>query len=297
MGRSLLEPTVRLLNHTEVVYAPGDRALARDLFRAVGCRVLDPQEESGPDDLGAAAGPYLIVFVEPDSADLIDNVLYASEVPPAQWAFEQAIAERVVDDDGLRAALDGYNASFHSYPQGMTHFGIAMNEGQLDAALDAIAASPQFEGRLAGDGRVPSRRSRVGRPPRDPGVPPDRHHLDRAAHRGPADRAAGPARLGRGPTIVEPELWDADAFRARVRAWLDSAWRTARDRAAPESPGDRGRVRRRRARRDGVRARAVGAPGSRACRCRPSTAAVGCRSTRNGSSTRRCRRTRIPART
>jgi hypothetical protein len=148
MGRSLLEPTVRLLNHTEVVYAPGDRALARDLFRAVGCRVLDPQEESGPDDLGAAAGPYLIVFVEPGSADLIDNVLYASEVPPSQWAFEQAIAERVVDDDGLRAALDGYNASFHSYPQGMTHFGIAMNEGQLDAALDTIAASPQFEGRL-----------------------------------------------------------------------------------------------------------------------------------------------------
>jgi hypothetical protein len=148
MGRSLLEPTVRLLNHTEVVYAPGDRALARDLFRAVGCRVLDPQEESGPDDLGAAAGPYLIVFVEPDSVDLIDNVLYASEVPPAQWAFEQAIAERVVDDDGLRSALDGYNASFQSYPQGMTHFGIAMNAGQLDAALDAIAASPQFEGRL-----------------------------------------------------------------------------------------------------------------------------------------------------
>jgi hypothetical protein len=37
MGRSLLEPTVRLLNHTEVVYAGGPR-LARDLFRAVGCR-------------------------------------------------------------------------------------------------------------------------------------------------------------------------------------------------------------------------------------------------------------------
>src|SRR3982751_4251591 len=103
MGRSLLEPTVRLLNHTEMVYAPGDRSLARDLFRAVGCRVLDPQEESGPDDLGAAAGPYLIVFVEPDSSDLIDNVLYASEVPPSQWALETELRARLDTDESLRS--------------------------------------------------------------------------------------------------------------------------------------------------------------------------------------------------
>lgn len=148
MGRSLLEPSVRLLNHTEMVYAPGDRTLARELFRAVGCRVLDPQEESGPDDLGAAAGPYLIVFVDPESTDLIDNVLYASEVPPAQWAFEQAIAGRVEDDDELRSALDAYNASFHTFPQGMTHFGIAMNERQLDDCLARIGATPEFSGRL-----------------------------------------------------------------------------------------------------------------------------------------------------
>ena len=55
MGRSVLQPTSRLLNHSEVFYAPGDRALARELFRAIGCRVLDPQEEEGPPDLGAAA--------------------------------------------------------------------------------------------------------------------------------------------------------------------------------------------------------------------------------------------------
>src|SRR4029079_9160070 len=103
---------------------------------------------AGPHYLGDAAGPYLIVFVEPDSPDLIDSVLYASEVPPAQWAFEQAIAERVADDDGLRAALDGYHASFHTHPPGMHHFGIAMSETQLEAALGAIAAAPQFEGRL-----------------------------------------------------------------------------------------------------------------------------------------------------
>ena len=147
MARSVPETGNRLLNHTELVYGPGDRALARDLLRAIGCRVLDPQEETGPDDLGAAAGPYLIVFVEPESTDLIDNMLYASEVPPAQWAFEQAIASRLSDDDDLRAARDGFDECFRAYPQGMTHFGIALSEPQLDAALEAVA-DPRFDGRV-----------------------------------------------------------------------------------------------------------------------------------------------------
>ena len=148
MGRSVLQPSSRLLNHTEMFYAPGDRALARELFRAIGCRVLDPQEEAGPDDLGAAAGPYLIVFVDPDSTDLIDNVLYASEVEPAQWEFEQQLQARLASDAGLQASFDAFNASFVRYPQGMTHFGVAMNEQQLDAALDRIANTPEFAGRL-----------------------------------------------------------------------------------------------------------------------------------------------------
>ena len=148
MGRSVLQPSTRILNHTEMVYAPGDRALARELFRAIGCRVLDPQEETGPDDLGAAAGPYLIVFVDPDSTDLIDNVLYASEVPPAQWGLETQLRARIDSDDSLRASYDAFTSSFESYPQGMTHFGVAMNEEQLDAALDRIASTPAFDGRL-----------------------------------------------------------------------------------------------------------------------------------------------------
>jgi len=63
MGRTVLQPTSRLLNHSEVFHAPGDRALARELFRATG--------------------PYLITFVDPKSTDLIDNVMYAPEVEPA----------------------------------------------------------------------------------------------------------------------------------------------------------------------------------------------------------------------
>src|SRR4051812_33925299 len=102
MGRATIAPSTRLLNHAETVYAPGDRAAARELFRAIGCRVLDPQEEDGPSDLGEAAWPYLIVFVDPESTDLIDNVLYSSEVQPEQWALEQVLRERRDADPALR---------------------------------------------------------------------------------------------------------------------------------------------------------------------------------------------------
>src|SRR5206468_3772924 len=136
--QSLLKPTLRLLNHTAVVYPPGERALARDLLETLGFRVLDPQD---PDHVGVGSGHWLVAFVDPDSTDVFDNIIYAGEVPAAQWEYEQALAERVAGDDGLRAALDGYNASFRGFPEGMAHFGITMDERQLDATLATIEGS------------------------------------------------------------------------------------------------------------------------------------------------------------
>lgn len=149
MGRGLREPSFRLLNHNELFYAPGDRALARDLFRAIGCRVLDPQEEEGPSDLGPAAGPYLIVFVDPESGDLIDNVLYASEVPPEQWRFEQALRARIEGDASLCAAFEEYRACFARQPQAMTHLGLSMSETELGAAIGRIRSNAALASRVA----------------------------------------------------------------------------------------------------------------------------------------------------
>lgn len=148
MGRAILQPTSRLLNHNEMFYAPGDRGLVRDLFRAIGCRVLDPQEEDGPSDLGPAANPYLIVFIEPTSTDLFDNVLYASEVEPDQWAFEQALRKQIAADGALRASHEKFEACFARYPQGMQHFGLAMTEAQIEAAFERIRSNPAFENRV-----------------------------------------------------------------------------------------------------------------------------------------------------
>lgn len=148
MGRSPIPPSSRLLNHSEMFYAPGDRAAARALFRAIGCRVLDPQEEQGPADLGPAAGPYLIIFVDPASRDLIDNVMYCSEVDPAQWRLEQALRERIACDDALRSHYAAYEASFERYPQGMTHVGVAMSEEGLGRAFEALMQAPELAGRV-----------------------------------------------------------------------------------------------------------------------------------------------------
>ncbi|MEZ4333343.1 MAG: hypothetical protein R3F35_16390 [Myxococcota bacterium] len=148
MGRTALPPSARLLNHAEMFYAPGDRAAARALFRAIGCRVLDPQEEAGPADLGPAAGPYLIVFVDPERKDLIDNVMYCSEVDPAQWRLEQGLRAAIEKDAGLRARYDAYQTSFASQPQAMTHVGVALGEDGLARAFEALQQAPELAGRV-----------------------------------------------------------------------------------------------------------------------------------------------------
>lgn len=138
----------RRLNHCELFYAPGDRAAARALFRAIGCRVLDPQEEEGPADLGPAAAPYLIVFVDPSSTDLIDDVIYCSEVDPAQWELEQVLRERIAKDASLGSRFAAYEAVFARHPQAMTHVGVALSELGLARAFDALERAPELAGRV-----------------------------------------------------------------------------------------------------------------------------------------------------
>ena len=70
-----------------------------------------------PTTLVQPPSTYLIIFVEPDSADLIDNALYALEVPAAEWRSGTALREASLQNRSLREAFDGYNTSFLSYPR------------------------------------------------------------------------------------------------------------------------------------------------------------------------------------
>ena len=157
MARALAAPHARLLNHAEFVYAPGDRALTSRLFEALGCRVVDPQRGTSPDNLGPAASPYLIIYLDRGDDDVIDNVFYASEVTPAQWRFELALREQLASDAPLAEAARTQRAQFARTPHAMTHLGLALpSVSELEAAVDTLAKDETLAPRV--------QRSKIYRP-------------------------------------------------------------------------------------------------------------------------------------
>jgi hypothetical protein len=138
-----------MLNHLELFYAPGERGLARILLECLGFRVLDPQTDPIPANLGPAAAPFLIVYLDPDDDDVIDNVLYASEAPPEQQRFESALAERFAQDQDLAALHQDLRDAFARNPQAMTHFGVGYPSArEIQTALARLEATPELEGRM-----------------------------------------------------------------------------------------------------------------------------------------------------
>ncbi|MBW2424328.1 MAG: hypothetical protein JRG86_08770 [Deltaproteobacteria bacterium] len=148
--RPLTRPGVRMLNHVELVYPPGERRLARLLLECLGFRVVDPQKDPVPEELGPAAGPYLIVFLDREDESVFDNVIYASEVREEQWRFESAIRDRLKKDEKLAELHEGLRDAFANIPQAMTHFGVAFpSADEVEQAMKRIAATPELEGRVS----------------------------------------------------------------------------------------------------------------------------------------------------
>ncbi|MBY0399604.1 hypothetical protein K2X89_04870 [Myxococcota bacterium] len=147
--RPLVRPGTRMLNHVELSYAPGERRLAKLLLQGLGFRVLDPQTDEWPENLGPAATPFLIVYIDPAEGDVIDNVIYASEALSDQWRLEQAMRDRLTTDPALAELHEAYRSAHTRMPQAMTHFGIAFPSGEeVEAALERIAKTPELEGRV-----------------------------------------------------------------------------------------------------------------------------------------------------
>ncbi len=149
MRRALTHPTAKMLSHLELVYAPGERALARTLLRALGFRVLDPQTDPTPAHLGPAAEPFLIVYVDPRSEDVFDNVLYVSEVSPAQWRFEEAMRERLAADPELAKLHGELRAAYADQPQMMTHLGVGFaSSEEVEQACERVTGAAELSGRV-----------------------------------------------------------------------------------------------------------------------------------------------------
>lgn len=137
-----VRPVDRRITHAELLHRPGERALAARLFALLGCEVVD------------RGGHWFTARVDPGSGSYTDNVLYASEVTPEQWAFESAFAAQLGGDGDLAAAAAAWTASLRERPQYSYHFGIrlATREALEQAVLDiehAGANDPELAGRIA----------------------------------------------------------------------------------------------------------------------------------------------------
>jgi hypothetical protein len=135
-----ISETGHRLNHVEMVYRPGERALAGRVFELLGMRVLD------------RGGTWMTALVDPEVADFSNNACYASEVTPEQWALEQRLAAALArddsdDDDDVGRAARAYLQRLRAEPQRSFHFGIRFHSrDDFDATLDRVrAATPDPE--------------------------------------------------------------------------------------------------------------------------------------------------------
>lgn len=133
------DPPARVLNHVEMVHRPGERALAAKLFRFLGCDVTD------------GGGHWFGAKIDPAGSLFSSNVLYASEVTPAQWALEQALERQAKQGGAIAAEFQAYLDSLRARPQYSTHFGIRFpTRADWQAAVDRVrdCDDPDLRGRL-----------------------------------------------------------------------------------------------------------------------------------------------------
>lgn len=130
----------RRLTHVELLYRPGERALAQKVLRLLGCEPVD------------RGGEFFTTFVDPAGVrDYANNVLYASEVRGPQWEFEKLMA------GDISAEQAAYLAALRREPQRSTHFGFRVaSETALNELVDRVrragADDPELVGRIAVDG-------------------------------------------------------------------------------------------------------------------------------------------------
>jgi len=139
---STITETGHRLNHVEMVYRPGERALAGKVFELLGMRVLD------------RGGTWMTALVDPDVADFSNNACYASEVTPEQWELERTLAAALATDEGgVGPAARAYLERLRVEPQRSFHFGIRFHSrDDFDATLArvrAAGADSELAGRIA----------------------------------------------------------------------------------------------------------------------------------------------------
>ncbi len=131
---------MRVISHTECVYAAGDADAAEELFGVLGFAVSR-----------RPGSPFMVVHVEPDAQDPVTNCLYASEVTASQWAFELALRTQLDADPELQRTATGWEQAFKDEPQRSYHLGFRYDGRQdLEQTLERVRIAGGVGGSLAG---------------------------------------------------------------------------------------------------------------------------------------------------
>ena len=130
-----------LLNHSEMVYRPGDRDAARAFFETMGMTVSEL-----PDF------PWLIISVDPNLGQG-DNVMYAQESTPAQQNLEKKLDSLLAADSELKDLLERYQKIRRAHPQYVFHFGASTPthedwQQRVDKLQEANENHPLLKGRI-----------------------------------------------------------------------------------------------------------------------------------------------------
>ena len=106
------------LNHVEVLYQRGERELAMELTRMLGCTPIPTPQ------MNETGSTYICVHPDDEDRDGMNNVLYLSEIRAPQHDLEQCLREKFAADDELSDRVQAYRHKAEHLPYGIPHFGL-----------------------------------------------------------------------------------------------------------------------------------------------------------------------------
>src|SRR6516162_7594738 len=90
------------LNHVELLYQRGERQLAMDFTRMLGCTPIETPQ------VNETGSTYICVHPDEEDRDGMNNVLYLSEIRAAQHDLEQGLKKSFAVDADLAALVEAY---------------------------------------------------------------------------------------------------------------------------------------------------------------------------------------------
>lgn len=133
------------LNHVETLYQRGERELAIAFTKMLGCTPIDTPQ------VNETGSTYICVHPDDEDHDGMNNVLYLSEIRPAQYDLEVQM-KRVIGADGpLGQVVDAYRHKAETLPYGIPHFGLRFPSFEsIEPVLDALenCKDPAMQGRF-----------------------------------------------------------------------------------------------------------------------------------------------------